>query len=689
MAVAHMTASPDVRVARLLRTVTQRLAGQALLRAAGLGGAAAVIPFLLTRSFALAPVVVWTATIGFALAVAIVVWWRSRRTSVHAAARIEAVVPACRNVLITAHDLLTGHLDTTPIVRAVVLDDAARVADSIAPAALWPWHRVAVPAVTAAVLWLAAAFAPLPELARELARVTEAASLPAITLVDIVITPPAYAGQPIVTVRDPDRISPLAGSRVDVRVAAHATAVTLETAVGQVALTAGQDHEHAGGLVVTADGYLAVTPHGSDGREGVRRLIGVTAVPDRAPEVRITEPAKDLFLRTGATRLTVTLQAGDDIGLRGLRLAYTKVAGAGESFTFTDGDARVELTRTSDREWTAVGVLPLDTMHLDVGDMVVYRGVAIDGRPGATPVESDAFIVEIVSASEAMAEGFSIDDTQDKYALSQQMVILKTERLLARAPGMSRDAVREESMNLAAEQRSVRAEIVFMMGGEFEDEFVEAEHEHDVTDGRFDNSGRADLGLATRAMSRAATLLLDADLKTALATERAALVAMQRALSRRRFILRTLTQREPMDDSRRLQGVLRGLGRGTRQAGDATVSPRVLAARAALSVVIDVSRHTTMGPADAARLSTAAAALLTIDGRSAPLVDAASRLTTAAAAIAAQQMDEATKALMDASSRLTAIVAADLAAAPGRTSDADRARLHGALADALRRRGQR
>lgn len=682
-----MTSSPEARVRQLLHDVAQRLAWQAGGRAASASVAAAVVPFALARYFAATTTVVWSVTLVTAAMVALGVWSLTRRARAHIAARIEAAEPGCRNILITAEALLAERLDTTPAVRSVVLDDAARKAMAIVPATLWPWRPVAAPIVGATALWVVATLLPLSQIARGIAGVTEAASVPSITHIDIVITPPLYAGQPASTLRDPDRIAPLAGSRVDVRVAADADKVVLESTAGAVPLSRGQDAAFTGSLTVEADGYIALTPHGADGRDGARRLLGVTAVPDRAPEVRIIEPAKDLFLRSGATRFAVRIQAGDDLGLRTLRLAYTKVAGAGESFTFTDGDVPVSLTRTSPREWTAVGVLPLDTMHLEVGDMVVYRGVATDGRPGATPVESDAFIVEIVSASNAMAEGFSIDDRQDKYALSQQMVILKTERLLARAATMAKEDVRDEAMSLAAEQRSVRAEIVFMMGGEFEDEFAEAEHEHELSDGRLDNSGRADLGVATRAMSRAATQLTDVDVKAALVTERAALVAMQRALSRRRFILRTLTQREPIDDTRRLQGILRGLGRGARMVDDAVVSPRVLAARDALAVVTDLRRRAAWTSADGARLSAAAATLLTTDGRSAPIVDATARLTTAVAAIAAGRADEVIRALTDASARLTAIVAAELAAAPARTAGAERALLRGALADALRRGG--
>jgi hypothetical protein len=681
-------APPDAVVRAALTGVAQRLQQQALCRALCYGAAAAIAPWLVARAWPASPTAVWAIPAAAGAATAALAWVLARRRRTNTAALIEAAVPTCHNVLITADALLAGTLDAKPHVREVVLHDAATRVATLDSARLWPWRPTLIMAAAVIALWAVAPLLPLHTLTRVVTSVAHAAAHPSITQVDIVITPPAYAVQTATTLRDPDRVTPLVGSRVDIRTIADATTATLDTAVGSVPLVRGADGAFTGTLTVDTDGYIAVTPYDAAGAAGARRLIGVTAVPDRAPEVRITEPGKDLFLREGNTRLTVRLQAGDDLGLRILRLAYTKVAGAGESFTFTEGEVPVTITRVSTTEWTAVGVLPLNTMNLDVGDMVVYRGITTDGRPGATPVESDAFIVEIVSASNAMAEGFSIDDRQDKYALSQQMVILKTERLLARAGTMTAGDLLDEAMSLAAEQRSVRAEIVFMMGGEFEDEFAEAEHEHELSDGRLDNSGRADLGVATRAMSRAASQLTAADIKTALATERAALVAMQRALSRRRFILRTLTQREPIDDSRRLQGVLKGVGLQTRASADATISDRVVAARNALRVIADASTHTPLAAEDATRLSAAAATLLATDGRSAPIVDVAARLTTAAAAIVAGRVEEAERALVDASTRLTAVVAAELSGAPDTSGDIERARVQGALADALRRGGR-
>ncbi len=676
-----MQTSPDRRVRQLLRQVLRRLRLQGAAHAVAFGGALAVVPYVVTRN--------WSFAAGMAGLGAIGYWWASRGPRTHIAAQIEARAPQCRNVLVTAEALLDGRLKARPEVVAVVLDDAAIQAATIAPAVLWPWRRAVTALAGAVVLWSFVALIPAGGLAVLTSGAVEASSLPVVDHVAVVVTPPAYSMREPETLDDPERVSVLAGSRAQVRVVSSAVSLTFETADGVQPVVRAADGTFVGGLTVEADGYLAVTPLGPNGEIGSRRLIGVTAIQDHAPEVRITEPAKDLYLRSGDTRIPVGLRAADDLGLRSVTLAYTKVAGAGESFAFTEGTVPVTVTQVSEREWTAVGVLPLDTMALDVGDMVVYRGVALDQRPGAAPVESDAFIVEIVSAANAMSEGFSIDDRQDKYALSQQMVIIKTERLLAKAPGLSQDELLDEALGIAAEQRSVRAEIVFMTGGEFEDEVVESEHEGELSAGRLDNTGRADLGLATRAMSRAATELVAGELKTALVSEREALTAMQRALSRRRFILRTLTLRARVDDSRRLQGRLVDLGRGVRPVDAATVSALVDAARTALLVTTQVSRQTTLTFEHSAELSRAASGLLSADGRGAPVVDVASRLSAAAEAIAAGTPDVARRALADAGARLTAIASAELATAPMTAVDDAAARLRGALADALRAGGGR
>jgi hypothetical protein len=327
--------------------------------------------------------------------------------------------------------------------------------------------------------------------------------------------------------------------------------------------------------------------------------------------------------------------------------------------------------------------------------MVIYRGVATDRRPGAPPAESETFIVEIAAPGALPGEGFAIDDRENKYAISQQMVILKTERLLAARASMPAGEVRREAEGLAAEQRQVRAEFVFMMGGELADAGLDAtslgeEHEaageDDLAAGRLANQGRADLLRAIRSMSRAAAQLGDVDLRSALPTEKEALTYLQRAFSRSRYILRTLGERERLDLSRRLTGVLAALARPIGPAMETPPSPRVVAVRAALADVAtlaaDPARATEAGAVRAVRL---AERILQIDPGAAPFREAASALTrvvdligSLAGAAAVQREYE------QAAMGLAAIARSELPAGSAYRPDPELDALAGALADALR-----
>lgn len=622
---------------------------------------------------------------------AAVAWARCDRTAAASAAAIEMNAPQCRNVLVTAAALLHDQGHTPISVCRVVMFDAAAVGRNLAPSALMPWSRPAGHVAVGAAMFAAAFLVKVPGAAELLPGLrTEASSAPSVSSVRATITPPAYSGLASETVSNPERVAALTGSRVELAIAGGGARMTVETTEGSVEATRQSDGVFVASLTVAADGFVAITPFDAAGSAGPRRLIGLTSTPDRPPLPRVTQPGKDLFLREATEQLKIGVEASDDLGLRSLKLAYTKVAGVGESFTFTEGETPLTLTRASGRQWSGTGSIDLKAMALEVGDMIVYRAVAADARPGAAPVESDAYIVEIVSASEAMAEGFSIDDTRDKYALSQQMVIVKTERLIAKAasrPAPSAEAILEEAMIIAAEQRSVRAELVFMTGGHFEDEFVEAAHEHEISDGRMDNSGRADLGRAIREMSRASAELTDGNLKVALEAEKTALAAMQRALTRRRFILRTLTERESIDDTRRLTGTLSDLARTRRDVADAAVPPSVLALRDGLAQLGELVTRPSLVRADAETVTTITAQLLRTAGGDRAVVDVVAVLSRAAEGISAGSEQVARAALSDAATRMTTLLRA---AAPSSSAGADRdaRRLKGALADALKRGGR-
>lgn len=684
---------PESRtVVAFLVRVTRVRRAQALVSGATVGLGVAVVAVLALLLNGATTMTAALLAVALAVVSALIAVFRLDTSEGASAAAVEARFPECRNLLVTATALLKDAGPTPVTICRVVQHDAAQATQRVDLSTLWPWARPAARFIGAAVLCGAAFLVTVPAVERLLPDLaTEASSAPVVSDVRVTITPPAYAAQPPQTMNDPERITALAGSRVDVIVSGSAARMRLDTADGSTDAIRSDDARFRSTVTLAADGFIAITPLDATDTAGARRLIGVTATQDRPPVPRVTLPGKDIFLREATATLDLTVEATDDLGLRTLQLAYTKVAGVGESFTFTEGEVPLTLTRTNSRQWRGTGTLSLAALTLDVGDMIVYRAVAVDHRPGSAPIESDAFIVEIVSDSEAMAEGFSIDDTQDKYALSQQMVILKTERLIAKAamrPAPSADAIYEESLMIAAEQRSVRAELVFMTGGHFEDEFVEAAHEHEISDGRLDNSGRADLGRAIRDMSRAAAELTDGNLKPALEAEKSALEAMQRALSRRRFILRTLTQRESIDDGRRLTGTMSDLARSSRAVADPTVPPHVSALRNGLTVLGGLASKVSLVESDTATIGTVTELLLKAAPGDRAIVDIVALLSKANEAIAGRRERDGRAALSDAAARITAILRT---AAPSSSAgvDAEARRLKGALSDAQRRGGGR
>jgi hypothetical protein len=186
----------------------------------------------------------------------------------------------------------------------------------------------------------------------------------------------------------------------------------------------------------------------------------------------------------------------------------------------------------------------------------------------------------------------------------------------------------------------VRAEVVFLSGGEVQDEVEEAAHSHELAEGRLENQGRAEMVRAINFMSRAEAQLNDGNAAAALPLERQALASLERALDRRRYFLRTLPDRSRIDMTRRLTGE-------RREARSSTRDPRRPAAsadrsRTVMSELVAVSQ-------DPSRVDASLAAHV------AAVEPGSAELQKAAVAIAnAQTPDQQREAVHNAMRALTA-----------------------------------
>ena len=632
----------------------------------------------------------WTVSFAIALVGAAVATLLRREPRTRTALRLERTAPTARNVIVTAVELLDGSVRAGETAVARVLQDAARVAGTLDVRRAYPMRRPITTFAASVLLWSAVT-------AARAAGPVVGGSRDSGGLGDIVVTviPPRYAGDPARTVKNPERIEALEGSTIRLDFARSADTVAIETLSGVVPVTSTGAGVRAE-FVADTNGFVVVSSRAADAPHGQRRLIPVTVRADERPRVRITAPGKDLFYPDTRHTVNLGVQASDDIGPASLSIRYTKVSGSGEQFTFTEGTVPVQVARADARKWTATGALALEGMHLEAGDVIVYRAVATDAHPGVPPAESDAFIVEITTPGAVAAEGFAADDQRDRYGISQQMVILKTERLIAQQRSMNADSVAASAQLIAAEQRAVRAEFVFMMGGEVAEDVLnavsltelneesEARGEEDIAAGRLANKGRLEIVRAIRSMSQASAALGTADLSRALTQERAALESLQSAFARARYILRALTQRERLDDTRRLTGVLVGAARSARPVPSATESPRTAALVRALRDVSQVSGEREFSAAAAGRLADISRELLASAPGAAELERVVTQLGAAASAIGAGRSSAARTAVDSASQLLVRSLRARRPAAPLTVRSAGMNRLDGALTDALR-----
>jgi hypothetical protein len=314
------------------------------------------------------------------------------------------------------------------------------------------------------------------------------------------------------------------------------------------------DREASVELALSQSGYLALEPDGPRGRDA-RRLVPVVVTPDSAPTIRIDTPGKDLLLPNAKPVVGVGASATDDYGLASLELRYTKISGSGEQFEFQEGSIPLRIERSNSRSWKADAELAIARLGVGAGDSLVYRVVGRDLRPGDAGLSSsDTYFVEVAGPGQVALEGFELPPDRERYALSQQMIVLKLERLRARERAIDRATLEQEVVNIAAEQRAVRANFIFLTGGTVEDEEEEAAHSHEIQEGRLENTARREIALAIQHMGRAEQGLAAVNTGAALPAARAAVEALQRAFGRNRYFLRTVPVRSRVDPSRRLSG---------------------------------------------------------------------------------------------------------------------------------------
>jgi hypothetical protein len=713
---------PDAGVITdFLQALRRRALSQHLCEALLAGSVTAlVITLVLLRPLPPARLV-WCALA--ALAAGAIAWMRLREPARREPALIslaEARQASLRNLLVTERELARVPDRAEPFIRARVQRDTARIIRDtniidIAPAA--NLIRPVAGAIVISVLTIAVAlFGGSSFTTRDGSAAgtaadanaaggrtsTTAAVAGTINAVTVTVIPPSYTGRPAEKLVNPSSVDVLAGSRIALSIDATAPAIEREFGGQRQRLARANSTSASNGAAAYADeiiaqetGVLTLTATNGDARQPIelaQRLIAVAVAPDQPPTVRLARPAKDLLFPDNSASVSFQAEATDDFGLQSLTLNYTKVSGSGERYEFTEGEIPVTLTRQNGRSWRADLTRTLASLQVNEGDTFVYYAAATDQRPGQARAVSDSYVIEIGQAGAAIAGGFAIPPDEDKAAISLNALIQKTEKLHARRAKMAAAAFGEASAGLAIEQRMVRSEFLFSMGthGHVEDEEEEAGNSDEIQGGRLQNRGQAELTEATRQMTRAEQALTNADTGPAIVAQKAALAAVQKALSRQRYFLRTTPVPGQIDPTRRLTGDL-SEAKASQWPGAATAGTAradairvILQALATIASGLDSPAAPAQARADTARV--AAGRVLALDPASAAMRTASDRLQTAARELDGGRPQAARPLIQEAANAVLTLARENAAPAASAAPASDRG-LRGASVDALRRPG--
>jgi len=577
---------PEPSPVQLVRTVLER--GRRRLWVRDLLHAATVGAVVVAAGFLFAPLSTRSAAslVGFSVVTTAGLVWsrRQARTTSGVAILIERDDPSLKNLIVTAEELIRHPGRSADWIARRIFDDASRRLRAIDPGAIVPVGRAVLATLAAVAVATLTPFVVRSSRTDEesVSSRTLGAGLTGALVLEARLEPPAYSRRPASVLTNPARIEALAGSRLTLVTGATSAAASVRFGERPLPASRRQDGTHFE-LELAESGYLAVQA----GNAEPARLIAVTVTPDRAPTIRVERPGRDLLLPTTNHVVDIDAAASDDIALGSLALRYTRVSGSGEQFEFAEGELPLAINRENAQNWRAHGRIPVAALGLVPGDSLVYRLTARDERPGtAGTASSDTFFVEIAGPGQVALEGFDMPPDQERYGLSQQMIVIKLRRLRERENRLSAQALEDETGAIAAEQRAVRGNFVFLMGGHVEDEEEEAEHSNEIQEGRLENTARREIWRAVSFMTSVEQALAAHDTGGALAAAMKAVEALQRAFTRNRYILRTLPSRLRIDPSRRLSGDLDEARAGSRPVAPATEAASILLSRQLLADMI-------------------------------------------------------------------------------------------------------
>ena len=202
------------------------------------------------------------------------------------------------------------------------------------------------------------------------------------------------------------------------------------------------------------------------------RLYRLDVVPDRAPTVRVIEPADSLVLATpGQQRWAVRFEASDDHGVAAqATLSITVTQGSGENITFVR--RTVPLSGSGSATARRFGhVLDLSAVGAQPGnDVIVQLEVRDNHIPRAQTGRSNSIILRLPSREAVLGAELEgrIKKAMPAYFRSQRQIIIDAQALIAQQRRLDADTFVKRSDAIGVDQRILRLRYGQFLGEESE-----------------------------------------------------------------------------------------------------------------------------------------------------------------------------------------------------------------------------
>ena len=202
------------------------------------------------------------------------------------------------------------------------------------------------------------------------------------------------------------------------------------------------------------------------------RLYRLDVVADRAPSVRVLEPAASLVLGTpGQRQWTLRFEASDDYGVAAqAKLSITTTQGSGENITFVQRS----VTLTGSGEPTTrrfAHTLDLAALGAQPGnDVIAQLEVRDNHAPSAQTGRSSSLILRLPTTEVALGAELEgrIKKTLPAYFRSQRQIIIDAEALIRQRRSLGADDFIKRSDAIGVDQRILRLRYGQFLGEESE-----------------------------------------------------------------------------------------------------------------------------------------------------------------------------------------------------------------------------